>query len=213
MKKKVLAGLVGTMLVSSIGFAAPVVELNKGETTIGYSHSNFDLTVNGDSDLGDLKANGYYVQHGLTDKITLGFEKNKGKYSCTDGVDSNTINISFNDIYATYKVAKNAQILLGNRAYKLSGFGTEAGVPWSETLSTENKLMYGIQGTAKLAEKLNGYLGFIKTSEETESKIGVIYAVASNTNLDLNYTIHKWDIDDIDELKFKGIGFGLNYKF
>jgi opacity protein-like surface antigen len=101
MKRKVVAGFVGCMLLSSVGFAAPVVDLNKGESTIGYHYQDFD----------DHDSNGFSAQTALTDKLVLGAE-----YSKIDDIDFKTT-----DIYGAYQLDKNLSVVLGNRHYDVPG--------------------------------------------------------------------------------------------
>jgi opacity protein-like surface antigen len=101
MKKKVLAGFVGCMVLSSIGFAAPVVDLNKGESTIGFHSQDFN----------DHDSKGYSAQTALTDDFILGAE-----YSKIDNIDFKTT-----DIYGTYQIDKNLRLVLGNRHYDVPG--------------------------------------------------------------------------------------------
>lgn len=101
MKKKILAGLVGTMLVSSVCLAAaPVTELTKGETVIGYSYSDFEWHGF------DIDTHGFYVEHGIADKFILGIDSND-----LDGSTST-------DFYGKYKLDKKVNLTLGFRDYE-----------------------------------------------------------------------------------------------
>ena len=101
MKKKVLTILTGTMLAASIGFAAPITDLQQNETTIGYNHYNLDAsgyTIDNDS---------FYLENAVSDKVIIGIERNS--YS---GYDFKTT-----DIYAHYKIDPNIRLIAGNRDY------------------------------------------------------------------------------------------------
>lgn len=164
MKKKVLAGLVGTMLISNISFAAaPVTELIKGETVVGYSVSNFEIAGY------DVDTDGFYVEHGVADKFILGIDRND-----LDG-------LKITDFYAKYKLDKNLNATLGNREYSAGGY-------------SDSYITVGIEGTTALAEKTVGYASLKLNSEETEWKLGATYAIAPKVNLDLNYTSHDFDL-------------------
>jgi opacity protein-like surface antigen len=166
MKKRVLAGVVGAMFVCSVGFAAPVVDLQKGESTFGITHSNLK-----DSDDIKYDSKGYYIQHGVSDNLVLGIDMNKQP----------DFDWKVTDIYGQYKAAKNTSIILGNRQYK----GDES----------ENKLLYGIAANTKLNEKTTGYASVLKTSFETQWTIGANYDISENIALDVNYKKSNFDED------------------
>jgi hypothetical protein len=214
MKKKILVGLAGTMLISSVGFAAPVVDLAKGETVIGYNYHSYSADLAG-YDFGDFNADGFHIEHGLTDQITLGFETSQGKanylYAPSDIL---TAKVTFNDIYLAYKPQMsgkaNVQLILGSRSYKENDSENYYGTIYPLGSYSENHPLYGVQASTPLGDKVNGYAGVSATKIETEWKIGATYAVTPQVNLDLNYTNKKFD--DL-YLNLKGVGFGLNYKF
>jgi hypothetical protein len=96
MKKKILVGLVGTMMISSVCLAAaPVTELAKGETVVGLSHSDFDVSTDG-----------FYLEHGIADKFIIGLDSND--------FDGSTAT----DFYGKYKLDKNVNLTLGFRDYE-----------------------------------------------------------------------------------------------
>ena len=98
MKRKIFALIAGTMLAASIGQAAPLADIQQGETNIGYDH--YDLNH-------DISSDGFYLEHALSDKFIL-------------GVDRNNYSDSFftaTDIYAQYKLDPNIRLIAGNRNY------------------------------------------------------------------------------------------------
>lgn len=103
MNKKILTILTGTMLTASVGFAAPLTDLQQGDSTIGYNHYN--LSVYGE----DLNDDSFYLEHGISDKFILGVERNS--YSYSDFSTKTT------DVYAHYKLDPNFRLMLGNRDY------------------------------------------------------------------------------------------------
>ncbi len=97
MKIKILTLLAGSMLASSIGFAAPISDLSQGEATIGYNHYSMSH---------DTNDNSFYLEGAVSDKFTLGVEHNH--YS----KDWNNT-----DIYAQYKLDPNVHLIIGDRNY------------------------------------------------------------------------------------------------
>ena len=178
MKIKILALVIGSLVTSSIGFAAPLSNLAAGETAIGYNYYNMSH---------DADNNDYYLEGSLSDKFTVGVERNN--YSA-HSADWNTT-----DIYAHYKIAPNVQLILGNRDYD---YGNQS-----------DKVFYGVGMTTNLAPKLDGYASVITSSNTTEWQVGVNYALSNQLGLNVNYKSNK----DDHYVTYDGVGVGLNYKF
>ncbi|BBB92107.1 MAG TPA: hypothetical protein PKA28_05460 [Methylomusa anaerophila] len=95
MKNKILAVLAGAMLVSSVGFAAPITDVQEGQTSIGYNHYNLNHDVTNDS---------FNLEHGISAKFILGIERN-------------TADLETTDLYAQYKLDPNIRLIAGNRDF------------------------------------------------------------------------------------------------
>jgi opacity protein-like surface antigen len=161
MKKKILALLAGSMLASSIGFAAPISDLAQSQATIGYDHYSLSH---------DTSNNSIYLEGALSDKFTLGVEHNNNS---ADGVkDWNTT-----DVYVQYKVDPNVRLILGNRNYDYN--------------NQSDKVFYGVGFTANLAPRLDGYASVITNSTTTEWQAGVNYALSDNVALNVAYKNNK----------------------
>lgn len=102
MKKKILTLLTGTMLVASVGMAAPLTDLQQGESTIGYNHYNLDANQTIDTD-------GFYLENGISNKVIVGIERNS---YAVPGYDFKTT-----DVYAHYKLDPNVRLIVGSRDY------------------------------------------------------------------------------------------------
>jgi opacity protein-like surface antigen len=191
MKRKVLAGLVGAMFVSSVGFAAPVVDLNKGETSIGYNHSSLDIEIGG-TPYDTSNSDEFYVEHALNDKVSVGVDYTKSPIEFS-GINLGDMKVT--DVYAKYKLDKSLYATLGNRNYDSNG-------------EKSDKITIGLEGFKQLTEKANGYAGMKSNDYETELQIGATYALTDVLNLDVNYKYH-----DYDDGEMKGVGVGVNYKF
>ena len=96
------------------------------------------------------------------------------------------------DIYAKYRIG-HAYVGIGSRDYYYRGSST-----------------FGlIEGMANLAERLDAYAGLKFSEEEYEYKVGVLFDVMPELDLDINYTYY-----DRDHTRNKdGVGIGLNYRF
>lgn len=160
---KVLALITGSMLASSIGFAAPITDSATGQTTIGYNH--YGLTNSTDDD-------SIYLENAISNKFTLGVEHNSN--SGTYEGDWNTT-----DVYAQYKLDPNVRLILGNRNYDYGG--------------QSNKVFYGIGASTNLAPKLDGYASVITNNYTTEWQAGVNYGITDAIGLNVNYKSTKDD--------------------
>ena len=163
MNKKILALLAGTMLATSVGYAAPVTELPEGQTNIGYDHYNLNH---------GFKDDNFYLEHALSPKYTLGLEQND--YS-VNGFDARHTDITVN-----YNLEKNVHLMVGDRSY-------------SGDVDHSSKFLYGIGGTVNLAPKLDGYASVAATNQSTDWQTGLSYSLDGQTALHLGYKSYKED--------------------
>ena len=102
MKKKILTILTGAMLTASVSFAAPITDVQQGQTNIGYNHYNLDISGQ------NVDADAFYLEGAVSDKVILGIERNSY---------SGTIEDDTTDVYAQYKLDPNVRLILGSRDY------------------------------------------------------------------------------------------------
>lgn len=104
MKKQLLLLTISSILaVSTTALAAPLTNVEKDQTSIGYNHYNLAH---------DLKDDSFNIEHGLSDKFNIGAERNGfSQY----GGDSHST-----DIYVQYKLDPNVRLTVGNRDYSNS---------------------------------------------------------------------------------------------
>lgn len=208
MKKKVMTGLIGAMLISSAAFASPSVPLQQGETQIGFDTANMSTSVSAlgqKADLGDINNNSFYLQHGLSDKVTLGVEHTK-----LDSYSNGLLNASIKatDVYGQYKLNNNFSLIAGNRNYDAS-----AGISSIyNTGVSESQFLYGVTGSTKLSDKLTGFASFKKTSMENEYQVGVADQLSKNVGVNVSYKNHDYNFGAVG-LNTSGVGVGVNYKF
>lgn len=179
MNKKILTIMVGTMLAANIASAAPITELGDGQTNVGYNHYNLDL--NGNS----VKDDSFYLEHGFSDKVIAGVEKNG--YAIPGGGDAHTT-----DLYVHYKLDPTVRLIVGDRNYS----------------GGSDKVFFGLGANVNLAPKLDGYASVITNNTETEWQVGATYKMDNQASLNLGYKSSKQDHTSA----LSGIGFGINYK-
>lgn len=178
MKKKILTIMAGTMLAANIVSAAPITDLGDGQTNVGYNHYNLDHSG------AHVKADSVYIEHGFSDKIIAGVEKNGYAYPVGDTHTT--------DLYVHYKLDSNIRLIVGDRNY--SG-GTD-------------KVFFGMGANVNLAPKLDGYASVITNNIETEWQVGTTYKMDNQASLHLGYKSSKQDNAPTRD----GLGFGINYK-
>ncbi|TCL38693.1 outer membrane protein with beta-barrel domain [Anaerospora hongkongensis] len=203
--KKCLLVLAASIAMSGIAAAAPVTNLEKGETTAGYLYWNPKVEIRS-YDFGSHNANGFFVETALTDKVIVGIETIKGDASAVISGVYGSADTRFTDVTIQYKVANNIRLIAGNRNYDTNG--STAGA--SASLS-ENKLLYGISGSTVLGEKTTAYASVLQNSIGTDWQIGVNQNVSENLTLNVNYRYY--DEDSFLDTKLKGVGAGIIYKF
>lgn len=204
--KKCLLVLAASLAMSGIAAAAPVTNLEKGETTAGYLYWNPKVEILS-YDFGSHNANGFFVETALTDKVILGIETIKGDASAVFGGVSGSADTRFTDVTIQYKVANNIRLIAGNRNYDTNGSASG----WGSGSISENKLLYGISGSTAIGEKTTAYASVLQNSIGTDWQIGVNQNVSDNLTLNINYRYY--DEDSILDTKLKGVGAGIIYKF
>jgi hypothetical protein len=163
MNKKILTLMVGTMLATSVGYAAPLTDLAQGETNIGYNHYNLDQ--NGDR----VKDDSFYLEHALSNKFIAGIEKN--------GYASEYGDFHTTDIYVHYKLDPNIRLIVGDRSYS----------------GESDKFFYGIGVNTNLAPRLDGYASVTTNDIATGWQAGLNYKMDGQTSLNLGYKSDKRD--------------------
>lgn len=204
--KKCLLVLAASIAMSGIAAAAPVTNLEKGETTAGYLYWNPKVEI-ASYDLGSHNANGFFVETALSDKVIVGIETIKGDASAILSGFSGSADTRFTDVTIQYKVADNIRLIAGNRNYDTNGSIAGQG---SASIS-ENKLLYGISGSTALGEKTTAYASVLQNSIGTDWQIGVNQNISNTLTFNINYRYY--DEDSIFDTKLKGLGAGLIYKF
>ena len=204
--KKFVFALIACLAISSIAMAAPVTDLQKGESEVGYMYWNPSIDISS-YDAGSTSANGAYVKTALDDKWTVGIETIQGDKTRTISGVRVHADIRLTDVTAQYKLDKNVRLIAGMRNYdgKLSATN---GIDTISGDNSENKFIYGIGFNGPIGEKTNAYATYTHDSYADEWQIGVNQDLSKNTFLNVNYRYH-----DEDGLTLKGIGAGISYKF
>lgn len=200
--KKVLVTVAALSIASSVAMAAPITDLQKGESVVGYSYWN--TKIKADSyDFGKTGSNGFYVETGISDKFIVGVETMKGDKSANFYGTRISADTRFTDVSLKYKIDRNVQLIAGNRNYdtNISGGGYS-------TSSSTNKFFYGVGASTEIGDNTSAYASIIHSSIADDWQIGVNHNLNKNTVLNVNYRYY-----DEDYFTLKGFGAGVAYKF
>ncbi|WP_312560804.1 hypothetical protein [Anaerospora sp.] len=170
--KKCFLVLAASIAMSGVAAAAPVTNLEKGETNAGYLYWNPKVEI-ASADLGSHNANGFFVETALTDKVIVGIETIKGDASAVISGSFAKADTRFTDVTIQYKIADNVRLIACNRNYDTNGSASG----WGSASLSENKLVYGISGSTALGEKTTAYASVLQNSIGTDWQIGVNQSV------------------------------------
>ena len=197
--KKCLMVIAASLALSGVAMAAPVTNIEKGETNAGYIYWNPQVEYNS-LDLGSTNANGFFVETALSDKVIAGVETIKGKIS--GGTAS--MDARFTDVTLQYKLSDQIRLIAGNRNYdtgaSVSGLGSDN--------QSINKFITGLSASTVLGEKMTGYASVLTNSIGTDWQVGVNRNLTDTVDFNVNYRYY-----DGDTATLKGIGAGLVCKF
>lgn len=224
MKNKVMASLVCGMLVTSVGLAAPQVDVPKGELNIEYTYTpdtSNDLTLNPGGMSGDR--DGKASQYGLT----YGFEKgyalylSSGEYKLdpfVSGLSSLTPKLEVKDLQIQKKLDNNVAAFIGVKQLTTKiDEDTPSGTLGAHT-DDQNLWEVGVIGKTRLFKKTDGYAKVGFGNDLKEYKVGLTYDLAKNAQFDLGYgylSVDNLDLvgSDSYDATSKGWYYGLNVKF
>jgi opacity protein-like surface antigen len=202
--KKLLLVLVIILAMSSVAMAAPVTNLEKGESAVGYLYWNPNVDAFG-GDFGNASASGFYVETAVSDKVIIGLETIKGDKSKTISGIKAKVDTRFTDLTIQYKLDNNIRLIAGNRNYDTDFAAAGVG----SYSNSSDKFFYGVSASTSLGDKATAYAAVTHSSIATEWQIGANQNITKNLDLNINYRYYDQD----DDLTLKGIGAGLIYKF
>lgn len=206
MKKLILAAVLASTTLAGTAFAnAPAMDVAAGHGQLGYSYNNLQTDVSA-LDLGTLHANGFQGAYGLSDKLAVTgdyFKTNSESFTVygTSRYDLDNLGISATQFGLQYKLNNNFAVTAGNVNSELKYNGG--------SVST-NEIFAGVAYKAAIANNVNGYASYIRSSNIEDWKAGLTYDVGSNISVDAGY--RHFETKDIG-IKAEGVGFGVNYKF
>lgn len=202
MKKKILACLAGACFVTGIGYAAPVVDVAKGDVFMDVSYNRLDV------DTANLKFNAAEIAltHGLSDKFALSTGvtfTGEETFHTFGPIDANIY-----DLKLQYKASKEFAPFIGFKKWEID----YKGLPADMELASRTGMQYGLIYNKKLAPKTNAFAMASFGNDIQEYKLGLAYALQNDCTAEINYKKISLDTHGSD-IDAKGLGFGVTYKF
>ncbi|MBP2660131.1 MAG: hypothetical protein H6Q69_3163 [Firmicutes bacterium] len=221
MKKKVLATFAALSVVTSVGFASPLTDYSAGKTAIDLNFRNSDINVTGGgvSPDYDKKYNlDWGITTGLGNKFAIQYNGYNAKSKDTTFISSiESTKVKTQEFNVLYQLNKNVSVYAGS--IKVKGSVTDVGNSTTYTADDKSKIQFGLVGSTKIAEKTTAYASLAVASDITNWKIGVSQEIAPNLEFNLDYRNMK--VKDVEfvsggnsyDVKSKGLGYGVTYKF
>lgn len=233
MKKKVLLTLAAAMAVTSVSFASPLSNYDKGSLAIDLNMSISPKLESGESI--DAKSRlGAGISYGIGNKFAVQYNYSDNKSKNTPFEEDDGTNYAIGTLNAQvtgqqfnllYQINPNISAFAGWTKSKLKvnstfEYGDGSG-PLGNGSTTDKESQNGYQvgfiGQTKLADNLTGWALIGAGNKVNAYEIGVGYDLAKNTEFNVFYRQTKYkdfgDSDDKYDVKTKGLGAGLTFKF
>ncbi len=223
MFKKVFPVLFLILFVASVGFAAPLADYSAGKVAIDVmslpnSSARTDLNVllhpiDGDGKSGNFD---WGLTAGLGNKFALQYRQyDPETYNQAGDI---TYKTSTKQLNLLYQLDKNLSVFAG---YHRAVWRAYRSTPFSET-EDKGSFQGGIIASTKVMDKLTAYtvLGF--GSNVANYELGLSYAVSPNVEVNVEYRDMRvkgmafkapFAGETITNSEFRGIGYGLTFKF
>lgn len=212
MMKKSLLVFAISLAMSSVVMAAPITNLQDGQSAIGVNYWNPVISVNNSH---PYQFSEVYAETALSESIIVGIDYATANLSNTS-IDYGYYNASNDldvlDINLKYKVNKNIQLIAGNRN---SSDSVTVSDNWGNSVSEDNastnQFFYGAGATVDIGTGRNPsniYASVLKSDIFTDKQVGINLNLTRKTDLNINYRQYNQD-----NYTLKGVGVGINYKF
>lgn len=225
MKKSVVSMISAGILVvgSTAAFASPLADYSAGKTAVDLTWHQNAIDAKGDfgNDSFDKKGNvDFGVTTGLGGNFALQYNNYDAKSKNTSLTDAGGAfkaksSLKMQEVNVLYKIDKNVSLYTGIASVK-GKIDSDGG---SYSNSSQNKLQFGVIGSAPIGSKTTAYAQLGLASNLTNWKVGISQEVAPNVELNIDYQhvqakklAFNDGIGNVD-MTSKGLGIGLTFKF
>lgn len=221
MKKKVLAFVAASMLVSSVGFAAPLNDFSQGKVAVDLTYRNTDSSMSTASFSQDFDKK-YNLDLGLTvglgNNLAFQYKHFDGKSKDTTLPNAKIANakMNMNEYNVLYGLGNNVAVYAGLATFKgeMNNLTTPSDGGSSDT---NNRWQLGVMDTVQLGDKTSAWAKVGVGKDLTSWEVGVGYAIDKNVDFNVDYrSIEAKKLSGErgeSDMKLKGLGFGVTYKF
>lgn len=215
--KKIIVLVACFMMIGSVALASPLMDFSQGKGSIDLTMRNTENSIEGVGLEKDYNFDGA-ATFGLGNKWAVQYryfqpESDKTYIYPVAG----TFKLATNEFNVLYKLDKNLAAFAGyaNAKGTLAGsVDTEEGVlEGSASSSTKDLWQLGLVGTAALGDKTTLWASVGAGSDLTNWEAGIGYAFTPKCEFNVSY--REFKVNDLDgaDVKAKGLGFGLTFKF
>ncbi|MGL5513036.1 MAG: outer membrane beta-barrel protein [Sporomusa sp.] len=212
MKKKVLLALATAMAVTSVSFASPLSDYEKGNVVIDLNTSiSPDVKIDGYSFDGKSRL-GAGVTYGIGNKMAVQYKYLDNKTKDYYYYGNINAEVTGHELDVLYQVQPNVSAF--------AGFTRSTGkINWDGYSEKQSRNGYhiGIIGQTKITDDVTGWASVSAGNRLTSYEIGLGYDIAMNAELNLFYRYLKYKDfnvygEDVDAT-VKGLGAGVTFKF
>ncbi|MBP2651219.1 MAG: hypothetical protein H6Q74_2044 [Firmicutes bacterium] len=224
--KKTSMILTGLLMISSIGFAAPMTDFSLGKVQLDamkYPSLNMDIRgQNGGEYATDSTPSAknnfdYGITAGLGSNFALQYKNNKADAYYDYNSDASYCKMREKELNVLYKVDKSSAVFIGMTRSKLDLVDNVYGNNYSGT--TTKGYQVGLQTTVPISEKINGYAVASVGTKVTSFELGLAYKISNNIDFNMSYLNSKYK-DLVNEYSTEkadyaaaGVGAGVSYRF
>lgn len=205
----ILAVFLGAMLMCSTGLASPLTDYSQGKAAIDVNwRPNLDSEISHDG-LDSKQGNfDWGITYGLGGNFAVQYRQFSPETKISSSADSYRFNTQ--EANVLYRINENVAAFAGYHRANVKNL--------TKGFSSENKnvLQVGLVGNKPLSDKTQLY-GIIGAGKDLRSyEVGLSYRITKDTEFNLSYMDKKisnsGDVDNAD-VRLKGIGYGLTFKF
>lgn len=195
------------MMIGSVAMASPLMDFSQGKGAIDLTMRNTENSIEGEGFEKDYNFDGA-ATFGLGNKWAVQYRYFQPESDKTFGVV--TLKLATNEFNVLYKLDKNLAAFAGYANAKgtlaVDGIG-------SSSSSTKDLWQLGLVGTAAIGDKTTLWASVGAGSDLTNWEAGIGYAFTPKCEFNVSYREFKVnDLDGVD-VKAKGLGFGVTFKY
>lgn len=203
--KKIILTVLCLFVLSSIGFASPLMDYSKGKAAIDLTYRP-SLDVKDEAGTFDGKAYDWGFTYGIGNKMALQYKQFNPETDSYDGIKHKIKSEEFNVLY---KLDKNVSAFTGIVRYQ-HYFTNINSITSGQDY--KNKWQVGLVGSTNVWKKTDAYGVAALGNDYRNWEIGLSYAIAKDIDFNLSYRDAKFK-DNSADITTKGYGFGVTYKF